>query len=117
QAPGAEVMSSFEVANPILSSPFAEPARHWYIREGEEPELRAGRRAVVFPPRDQRERWDEADGTLFPSSAYPGAYDLALVNRIRQRVADWRRQGYPGVTRTTLELLRWWGREGRQRPL
>jgi type III restriction enzyme len=111
-------MSSFEVAEPILSSPFAEPARHWYIREGEEPELRVGRRpAVVFPPRDQRERWDEAGGTLFPSSAYPGAYDLSLVNLIRERVADWRRQGYPGATRTTLELLRWWTREGRQRPL
>jgi hypothetical protein len=30
-------MNSFEVAEPILSSPFAEPAKHWYIREGEEP--------------------------------------------------------------------------------
>jgi type III restriction enzyme len=111
-------MNSYEVAEPILSSPFAEPREHWYICEGEEPERRQGRRpAVVFPPRDQRERWNEADGTLFPSSAYPGAYDLALVNLIRERVADWRRQDYPGVTRTTMELLRWWGREGRQRPL
>src|SRR5205823_1075713 len=57
-----EAMSSFEVENPILNSPFAEPARHWYIQEGEEPELRDGRRpAVVFPPQNQRERWDEAD--------------------------------------------------------
>jgi type III restriction enzyme len=111
-------MSSFEVPNPILSSPFAEPSRHWYIREGEEPELRPGRRpAVIFPPRDQRERWDESDQTLFPSSAYPGAYDLCLVNLIRQRVKDWRGQGHPGVTRTTLELLRYWHREGRERPL
>src|SRR5207249_870403 len=98
--------------------PFVEPARHWYIQEGEEPEQREGRRpAVVFPPRDQRERWDETDGTLFPSSAYPGAYDLSLVNLIRERVGEWRRQDYPGVTRTTLELLREWTREGRQRPL
>lgn len=111
-------MNSYEVAEPILSSPFAEPGEHWFIREGEEPERRPGRRpAVVFPPRDQRERWDESDGTLFPSSAYPGAYDLALVNLIRERVAEWRRQDYPGVTRTTLELLRWWGREGRQHRL
>jgi type III restriction enzyme len=111
-------MNSFEVAEPILSSPFIEPASHWYIREGEEPEKRDGRRpAVVFPPSDQRERWDEADGTLFPSSAYPGAYDLSLVNLIRERVAEWRRNDYPGVTRTTLELLRWWAREGRHRPL
>ena len=65
-------MNSFEVAEPILSSPFVEPACHWYIHEGEEPERREGRRpAVVFPLRDQRERWDEADGTLFPSMPTP----------------------------------------------
>ena len=58
----------------------------------------------------------ESDGTLFPSSAYPGAYDLCLVNLIRERLQDWRRQGYPGVTRTTLELLRYWQRDGRERP-
>ena len=111
-------MNSFEVSNPILSSPFVEPARHWYIQEGEEPELREGRRpAVVFAPRDQRERWDEADGTLFPSGAYLGAYDLCLVNLIRERVKEWRQQGYPGVTRTTLELLRYWNRDDRERPL
>jgi type III restriction enzyme len=111
-------MNSYEVAEPILSSPFAEPTKHWYIREGEEPELREGRRpAVVFPPRDQRERWDETDGTLAFSSAYPGAYSLELVNLIRQRLAEWRRQDYRGATRTTLELLRWWGREGRHHRL
>lgn len=111
-------MSSYEVPDPILGSPFAEPARHWYIREGEGPELRDGRRpAVVFPPASHRERWPLDDGTLFPSSAYPGAYDLCLVNTVRERLADWRRQGFPGVTRTTLELLRYWGREGRDRPL
>ena len=32
-------MSSIEVSEPILNSPFEEPNRHWYIREGEEPEL------------------------------------------------------------------------------
>ena len=64
--------------------------------------MREGRRpAVVFPPRNQREGWDEADGTLFPSSAYPGAYDPCLVNLIRERLADWRRQGYPNATRIT----------------
>ncbi len=31
--------------------------------------------------------------------------ELALVNLIRERVKAWREQGYPGVTRTTLELL------------
>src|SRR5438045_6263646 len=36
---------------------------------------------------------------------------------IRTRVRNWREQGYPGVTRTTLELLQYWQREGRKHRL
>lgn len=41
---------SFEVGEPIQNSPFEEPKRYWYIREGEHPQLIEGRRraAVVF---------------------------------------------------------------------
>jgi hypothetical protein len=35
------------------------------------------------------------------------------VNLVRDRVADWRRAGYPGVTATTLETLNYWRRDGR----
>ena len=46
-------MHAYEVPEPIQNGPYDEPARHWYIREGEEPQLRDGRRpAVVYPPRD-----------------------------------------------------------------
>ncbi len=107
---------AYEVPQPIINSPFAEPAQHWYIREGEPPELRPGRRpALVYPPREEghteRVAWSLADGTLQPSTDYAPAYELTLVNLIRQRVKSWREQGYPGVTRTTLELLQWWHRE------
>jgi Type III restriction enzyme, res subunit len=30
---------------------------------------------------------------------------------------SWRSQGHPGATRTTLELIQWWTREGREKPL
>lgn len=115
-------MSSYEVPEPILNSPFTAPARHWYIREGEQPDLRAGRRpALVYPPRDQRKdrhvEWSLDDGTLRPSKDYAPGYELALVNLIRERVEAWRKEGYPGVTRTTLELLQWWQRDGRDKRL
>ena len=42
------------------------------------------------------------------------AIELKLVNRIRERVKAWREQGYPGVTRTTHELLEHWRRDGRE---
>jgi type III restriction enzyme len=38
------------------------------------------------------------------------------VNLTRGRLTQWREFGYPGGTRTTLELLRYWRRE-RQQPL
>jgi type III restriction enzyme len=107
---------SYEVSEPIQNSPFEKPARYWYIQEGEEPELRTGRRPpVVFPPRDQREEWTET-ALLRRSKAYPAGYELALVNLIRERLEAWRRD-YAGVTRTTLELLQWWRREGREKRL
>ena len=103
--------SSFEVGEPILNNPFDEPRRYWYIREGEPPEKRNGRRrSIVFPPRTQKTEWDMSDVTLLKSGEYAGAYEMVLVNQIRQRVAAWREAGYPGATRTTLELL---GLEGR----
>lgn len=104
--------------HPFLNSPFHPLGEYWYIREGEAPERRGGRRrSVVFPPRDQRREWDLSDGALNPSADYPGGYELTLVNLIRERLDAWREQGWPGVTRTTLELLQWWRRDGRDKRL
>jgi type III restriction enzyme len=115
-------MNSFEVPEPILNAPFAEPAFHWYIREGEEAQKRPGRRpSIVYPPRDERRdrhvQWSLTDGTLRPSTEYAPGYEMVLVILLRERVAAWRKEGYPNVSRTTLQLLQWWRREGRQRPL
>ena len=104
-------MSSYEVSQPILNSPFEPPARYWHIIEGETPELREGRRKAVYYFRDPKAR--DAQG----QAAGGTPIELELVNLIREKVADWRGQGYPGVTRTTLELLEWWSRDGRERPL
>ena len=42
------------------------------------------------------------------------AIEIKLANLVRQRVRAWRESGYAGLTRTTLELLQWWRREGRE---
>lgn len=111
-------MRNYEVENPIQNAPFDEPARYWYLREDHPPELREGRRPpIVYPPSEQREPWDVADGTLKPSDDFPGGYELALVTLLRERVATWREQGYPGATRTTLDLLRHWRRSDREQRL
>jgi type III restriction enzyme len=111
-------MNPAEVSNPILNSPFEEPQEYWFIQEGSEAkQLKGRRKSTVFPPRNQTDEWDTSDGTLKKSSAAASAYELVLVNLIRERVKAWRAEGYPGTTRTTAELLQYWRREGRERRL
>src|SRR6266511_2407169 len=100
--------SSFEVQEPILSSPFEEPTEHWWIEQGRLPERRAGRRPAGYFYRDPGV---PAAGDEFTRGDW---VELDLVNRIRERLAEWRGAGYPGVTRTTLELLEYWRRDGRE---
>jgi type III restriction enzyme len=104
--------ATFEVAEPILSSPFKEPAEHWWIEEGRLPERRQGRRPAGYFYRDPGALPAEGEG--FTRGEW---VELELVNRIRDRLAQWRSQGYPGVTRSTLELIEFWRRDGRQWPL
>lgn len=110
-------MSNYEVAEPILNSPFAEPKLHRFIQSGQTPQQREGRRAaIVFPPRNQVVPW-QPTATLQSSEDYVGGFELALVRLVRERVKAWQAAGYPGVTRTTAELLAYWRRDGRERRL
>lgn len=105
-------MSNFEVTDPILSSPFEEPREHWWIVEGEAPERRPGRRFAHYFYRDPRSATKESAETDIGTMI-----ELKIVTRIRERLAAWRVAGYPGASRTTLELLTYWNREGRKQPL
>lgn len=103
-------MTDFEVPQPILNSPFEEPQAHWYIEEGRPPEKRPGRRPAGYFYRDPRIPEDEG--------GVRGQWvEMPLVNLIRDRLKAWREAGYPGATRTTLELLRYWRRDGREKRL
>ncbi|MEW6210480.1 MAG: BPTD_3080 family restriction endonuclease [Acidobacteriota bacterium] len=105
-------MSNYEVPEPIINSPFEEPSHHWNIIEGEEPRIISGRRPSLYFYRDPKakpERYAGREAGI--------AIEMKLVNLIRRRVSEWREQKYAGVTRTTLELLEWWKREGRERRL
>ncbi|MBI3005311.1 MAG: DEAD/DEAH box helicase family protein [Ignavibacteriales bacterium] len=101
-------MTNFEVPEPILNSPYDEPKEFWKIVEGEAPKRIPGRRPARYyykPPGRQPEYFGAEDlGTEI---------ELKLVNRIRGRVNQWRSEKYIGVSRTTLELLNYWKREGR----
>jgi type III restriction enzyme len=105
-------VSGYEVPEPILNSPYEEPKEYWHIVEGEEPRRVKGRRPAIYFYRDPKRKLESSGG------AGPGtAIELKLVNHIRTRVAAWRADGYPGVSRTSLELLQWWRRDGREKRL
>ncbi|MDE0344020.1 MAG: DEAD/DEAH box helicase family protein [Deltaproteobacteria bacterium] len=107
-------MNAQEVPEPILNSPFEEPAEYWRISEHELPERRQGRRpAMYFYRSPEREASESREGA-------GTAIELKLVNRIRAKLAEWRPQalrGEGGVTRTTMELMRHWRREERRHRL
>ena len=105
-------MSAYEVSQPILCSPFEEPQEHWRIVEGEEPKRVPGRRAAMYYYRPPSKGNESA-----PADGAGTAIELKLVNRIRQRVREWRDAQWAGVSRTTFELLQYWRREGRQHRL
>lgn len=110
---------SYEVDRPILNNPFDEPSRYWFIRDNYDPELRRGRRpSIVYPPREGKVDWD-LGRVLKPSrpEEFAPGFEMTLVNKLRERVQDWRSQNYSGVTRTTLDLLDYWSRQEREQRL
>ena len=76
------------------------------------PERRPGRRFAHYFYRDPRSATKESAETDIGTMI-----ELKIVTRIRERLAAWRTAGYPGASRTTLELLAYWSREGRKHPL
>ncbi len=103
----ATAAGGFEVPQPILNGPFDVPTEYWLLREGEPPERVQGRRPAGYWYRDPRRGVQDAGGSR-------GVWrEMALVNAIRGRLAEWRAADRPGITRTTAELLAWWERDGR----
>ncbi len=104
--------ANYEVPEPILNSPYDEPEWYWDIQEGEPPVRMAGRRKAhyYYPDPNAPQSADERGNR-------GQRVDLVLVNLIRERLKQWREASYPGATRTTLELLAYWVRDGRERRL
>jgi hypothetical protein len=60
--------SDFEVPEPIISSPFDEPAEHWHIEEGVPPVLKPGRRPSAYFRPVGRTEWprDRQGRPIYP---------------------------------------------------
>ena len=121
-----ESVTVVEVDQPIINSPFSEPAWHWKIEMGKQPIKSPGRRRASYfyrvPERVGSGRRSTDEAELFESEKGEEV-ELEIVNAIRERIAEWRIGSrsdgipYDGVSPVTRELLDLWRSEERKERL
>lgn len=111
-------MKQVVIENPVLNSPFREPTRQFkFTDEGITNQIIEGRRVssyfVPIPKPKKRSKQLVLDTEWTEDRIQENKF----INRIRERVAIWRRGRYPGVTRTTAQLFDYWTDPDREKKL
>lgn len=112
-------MKQVVIENPVLNSPFEEPKRHFrFTEDGITDETVEARRVSQYFVPIPRPKKKSAKQLSFETEwTADRVEENKDINRIRERVAIWRKGGYVGITKTTARLLEYWKREGRERRL
>ncbi len=111
-------MKQVVIENPIINSPFEEPARHFrFTDEGITDEIIDGRRISTYfipiaPPKKKGRQL-----TFEPEWLAERMKPNDFINQVRERVARWRQGGYIGITKITNRLLEYWKSSERERKL
>lgn len=107
--------------SPILNSPYFEPNRHFKADEkGLTDEIIESRRPSSFYIPVPRAKTRQKQLELNTSE---GAFGTELqkenefINKIRAKIKQWRDSGYPGITKTTRDLLSYWRDDTRENKL
>jgi len=94
------------IENPVLNSPFKEPARHFrFSDEGITSEIVTSRRVSSYfipIPKPKKQGFQLAFDTEWTQDRVE---ENAFINRVRFQVQVWRKGVYRGVTKTTRQLL------------
>jgi type III restriction enzyme len=113
EARGQEPLPIQPVPKPILCSPYIEPVWHWrYDTATGAATKTEGRREASYWFRSQRTSTGQLS-LLAQEESDP----LQLVNALRDDVRRWRKTEWDGATPVTKQLLRYWTRADRARPL
>lgn len=98
-------MTEGKIDKLIINSPYEEPKKYWfYDQQTKKFILKNGRRPAGYVIASEASKSFDDPGVFIP---------IELVNRIRDRVSKWRKDGYPGVTGITKRLLdHWVNRQG-----
>ncbi len=107
--------------NPILNSPYYEPLKHFGSDDrGLTDEVASFRRpsSTYIPvPRAKTAKKQAEQNTAEGAFGKELQQENEFVNKIRAILSAWRSQGYPGVTKTTRDLLLHWQDETRENKL
>lgn len=112
-------MQQVVIENPVLNSPFEEPKRHFrFTEDGITDEVVEERRiSQYFVPIPRAKKKSAKQLSFETEWTADRVEENKEINRIRERVAIWRKGGYVGITKTTARLLEYWKREERERRL
>ena len=107
--------------SPILNSPYFEPLRYFKADErGITEEIIEFRRPSSFYIPVPRAKTKQKQLELNTSEGSFGSElqkENEFINKIRAKVKDWRNVGYPGITKTSRDLLFYWRDETRENKL
>jgi len=105
------------IENPILNSPYAEPARHFkFDDDGITNEIIESRRisAYFVPVPQARTRGKQL---AFNEWTQDRIEENKFINQVRERVRLWRLGGCKGITAVTRRLLEYWKNPDREKKL
>jgi type III restriction enzyme len=117
---GGDNRDTATLTDPVLNGPYDAPSRHFVIgAKGPTGEVLEGRRPSesFIPVAPVRKRRGQAKSDIPPADVgdqltlgfvEERRQQNALINELRQDVANWREAGYPGTTSTSAKLLRHW---------
>ncbi len=111
-------MKQVVIDNPVLNSPFKEPARHFrFTEEGITNEIVEERRKssyfipIAQPKKKGLQLRFETEWTQ------DRIEENKFINRVRAQVDKWRKGRYQGITKTTARLLEYWTDPEREKGL
>lgn len=111
-------MSQTVIENPVINSPFTEPVRHFrFTVDGITDEVIEERRSSSYFIPIARPKKKGKQLVLDTEWTQDRIEENHFVNRVRERVKQWRLGGYVGTTTTTRHLLDYWTHEQRERKL
>lgn len=116
-------MKDVVIENPVITSPFEEPARHFrFDDDGITNEIVEGRRPSCYfipipPPKKKMSKQEELQFEQESYFKHSRKRENEFINYLRGQVGIWRKRGYPGVTETTRRLLAYWSDPAREKKL